>query len=195
MDISLLSKLINHEPTYFDENEMVDSNNLYTYGDVAKLILKFFNRDMNAYKIASKDGVSSFVLNNKDITLKICVSPYTCKVYSVNSVDNEVELPNIDIEKCWQRILIKRNGQSYFNKLEQYYKSKIEQIREETKNDLERFNNDPRTKEYDVEVVKTVIKQKKSVSQFKQNILTTNLSDLRRYLHTLNMAREAKKGV
>lgn len=192
MDISLLSKLINDEPTYFNENEMVDSNNLYTYGDVTKLILKFYDKSMNAYKIASRDGVSSFILNNKDLTLKLTVSPYTFKVYRVDKIDTEHELANGDIEKYWQRILIKRNGQKYFDNLEKHYYSKIEKIKEVTSLDLKRTEEQSATNEQELESLKCLIKQKKNLANFKIKMLNNDLADLRRYLRIIQITREVK---
>lgn len=192
MDISLLAKMIKNEPTYFNQNEMVDSNNLYTYGDVAKLILKFYDKSMNAYKIASRDGASSFLLNNKDLTLRLCVSPYAFKVYRVDKVDSEHELPSADIEKYWQRILIKRNGQKYFENLEKYYSSKIEKIKEVAGLELKRIEEQPTTNDHELESLKCLIKQKKNLANFKIKMVNKDLADLRRYLRTIQIASEAK---
>ena len=195
MEISLLSELINQKPSFFDENEMVDSNNLYTYGDASKLILKFFDKSVNAYKISSRDGVSSFVLNNKDLTLKLCVSPYSCKVFRIDSVNNEIEIPNIDIEKYWQRILIKRNGQKYFDNLEKHYYSKIKKIKEVTSLELKRIEEQPTTNDQELESLKCLIKQKRNLANFKIKLLNNDLADLRRYLNTIQLATNIKKGV
>jgi len=197
MGNNLFLKLLNSKPSYCDPNEIVDANNLYTYEDVVKLIKRFYGTEMNAYKASNRkeSTASKFILNNKDLTLKICVDPYTCKVYRVKGIDDESEIPDVGFEKYWQRILIKRNGQSYFDELEKYYFRQIEQIKEETDRELDRISKDPRSKEYDEEVIQALIKQKKYLSSFRQDLLNKNLSDLRRYLRITQHGKEIKRGV